>query len=231
MGTGKMDSSAVYALFEELKQKIEQLSKGGISDNQAKSNFDIEEIVVLINEIHTRVNQKQFSPEQIKELQNILAQVAGYSLGKVNDKIGTILAELKTIIVPLNEKVGQLQTPPNMVIRKEHVFIVDFRRSKTAITIITMALVILLSWGGNVWQLRNNNQLKDNDLKYRYIKMKGKAGSQDLFRLETTFTYDRNRDSISVIREQVETYEGLVKKQVEEIEQGLLHSENEKKIK
>ncbi len=62
-----MDSSAVYALFEELKQKIEQLSKGGISDNQTNSNFDAEEIVVLINEILTRVNQKQFSPEQIKE--------------------------------------------------------------------------------------------------------------------------------------------------------------------
>lgn len=223
MGTGKMDSSAVYTLFEELKQKIEQLSKGEISDNQTNSNFDTEEIVVLINEILTRINQKQFSPEQIKELQNILAQVAGYSLGKVNDNIRTILTELKTIIVPLNEKVGQLQTPHNMIIRKEHVFIVDFRKSKTAITIISMALVILLSWGGNIWQLRNNNQLMDNDLKYRYVKMKGKASSQDLLRLETIFNYSINRDSISVIREQVENYERLVKKQAEEIEREKLH--------
>lgn len=214
-----MDSSAVYTLFEELKQKIEQLSKGGISDNQAKSNFNTEEIVLLMHDISERVNQKQFSSEQIKELQNILAQVAGYSLGKVNDKIGTILTELKTIIVPLNEKVGQLQTPPNMVIRKEHVFIVDFRRSKTAITIITMALVILLSWGGNIWQFRNNNQLKDNDLKYRYLKMEGKANSLDLIRLETIFTYERNMDSISDICEQVETYERLVKEQAEKTEQ------------
>lgn len=217
MGTSKMDSSAVYTLFEELKQKIEQLSKGGISDNQAKSNFNTEEIVLLMYDIRERVNQKQFSPEQIKELQNILAQVAGYSLGKVNDNIRTILTELKTIIVPLNEKVGQLQTPPNMVIRKEHVFIVDFRKSKTAFTIITMALVILLSWGGNVWQLRNNNQLKDSDLKYRYVKMEGKASSQDLLWLETIFTYRRNRDSIFVIREQVEYYERLVKEQAEKI--------------
>jgi hypothetical protein len=222
MGTGKMDSSAVYSLFEELKQKIEQLSKGGISDNQAKSNYNTEEIVLLMHDISERVNQKQFSPEQIKELQNILAQVAAYSLGKVNDKIGTILSELKSIIVPLNEKVGQLQIPQNVVIRKEHVFIVDFRRSKTAITIITMALVILLSWGGNIWQLKNNNQLKDNDLKYRYIKMKGKASSLDLFWLETIFTYNRNRDSISVIREQVESNERLVREHAEEIERKKL---------
>ena len=231
MGTGKMDSSAVYALFEELRQNIGQLGKGEISDNQSNSNFDADEIVVLMHEIHNRINQKQFSLEQIKELQNILAQVAGYSLGKVNDNIRTILTELKTIIVPLNEKVGQLQTPPSMVIRKEHVFIVDFRRSKTAITIITMALVILLSWCGNIWQLKNNNQLKDNDLKYRYIKMEGKASSQDLIRLEAIFSYNRNKDSISVIREQVKTYDRLVKERAEEIEQGLLNSENEKKIK
>ncbi len=222
MGIGKMDSSAVYALFEELKQKIEQLSKGGISDNQTNSNFDTGEIVVLMHGIRDCVNKKQFSPEQIRELQNILAQIAGYSLGKVNDKIGTVLTELKTMIVPLNEKIGQLQTPTNMVIRKEHVFIVDFRRSKTAITIVTMALVILLSWTGNIWQLRNNNQLKDNDLKYRYIKMEGKTNSQNLLRLETIFNSDRNRDSISIIREQVESYERLVKKQAEEIEQGSL---------
>ncbi len=141
------------------------------------------------------------------------------------------MTELKTIIAPLNEKVGQLQTPPNMVIRKEHVFIVDFRRSKTAITIITMALVILLSWGGNIWQFTNNNQLKDNDLKYRYIKMKGKVSSQYLIRLETIFTYNRNRDSISVIREQVENYERLVKEQAEKMEQTRLNKGNKKKGK
>ena len=67
MGTGKMDSSAVYALFEELKQKIEQLSKGGISDS-TNSTFDTEEIVVLMHELRNRVNQKQFSPEQIKRI-------------------------------------------------------------------------------------------------------------------------------------------------------------------
>ncbi len=214
-----MDSSAVYALFEELKQKIEQLGKDEISDN-LNSNFDSQEIAILVREIRTRINQRQFSPEQIRELQNIQAQVAAYSLGKVNDNIRKILTELKTIIVPLHEKVGHLQTPSNMIIRKEHVFIVDFRRSKTAITIITMALVILLSWGGNVWQLKNNNQLKDNDLKYRYIKMGGKANYQALLRLETIFTYDRNRDGISVIREQVATYEQLVKEQAKKIEQA-----------
>lgn len=227
MATGKMDSSAVYALFEELKQKIEQLNKVEGSGIRANSNFNSEQIAVLIDEIRTSINHRKFTPEQIEELMNILAQVAGYSLGKVNNKIGTILTELKTIMAPINEKVRQLQTPTNIIIRKEHVFILDFRRSKTAITIITMALVILVLWSGNIWQFRNNNRLKDNDLKYRYIKMEGNASSQDLIRLEAIFNYNRNKDSISVIREQVESYEQLVKEQAEEIEQTAL----QKKVK
>jgi len=223
MGTGKMDSSTVFALFEELKQKIDELGKRTVANNQTNSNFDFEELTVSINELRFLANQKQFTPEQIKELQNNLAQVSAYSLGKVNDNFTKLLAELKAIIIPIDEKVSLLQTLQNPVIRKEHVFTVDFRNSKAAITIITMALFILLSWGGNIWQHKKNNQLKDNDLKYRYIKMRSEANPETLLWLETIFSYDRNRDSISVIREQVETYEQLVKEQAEKIEQVRLN--------
>ena len=98
---------------------------------------------------------------------------------------------------------------------KKHVLIVVFRRSKTAITIVTTVLFILLSLCGWICQLRNNNQLKDNDLKYRYIKMEGKTNSQDLLRLETIFAYSRSRDSISVFREQVKSLELSDKEQAE----------------
>lgn len=225
MSTGKMDASTVYALFEELKQKIEQLGINGASVNP-NSNFDTEEIAALVREIRNHLKQKQFSPEQIKELQKSMAQISVYSLNKISDNIRGLSTELKATIISIEEKVDQLKTPQNTVIRKEHIFTVDFRNSKAAITIITMALIILFSWGGNIWQLRKNNQLKDNDLKYRYIKMEGKASSRDLLRLETIFTYDRNRDSISVIREEVENYERLVKEQAEKIEQEKLDAKN-----
>lgn len=53
-----------------------------------------------------------------------------------------------------------------------------------------------------------------------------KSTPQDLLRLETIFTYNRNRDRISVILEQVETYERLVKEQAEKIEQVKLEGNN-----
>jgi hypothetical protein len=227
MGTGKMDASTVYALFEELKQKIEQLGKDGVSDNLTNSTFDTEEIAALMQELRNHLKPKQFSSEQIKELQKSMAQISAYSLNMFSDNIRGLSTELKATIISIEEKVDQLKTPQNTVIRKEHVFILDFRRSKTALTIITMALIILLSWVGNIWQLRKNNQLKDNDLKYRYIKMEGKANSRDLLRLETIFSYDRNRDSISVIREQVENYERLVKEHVKEFKRKELKTSTE----
>ena len=169
-----MDSSAVYTLFEELKQKIDEQDNRATpinqGSNQANSTSDPEELKSLIEDLQIKINQQQFTPEQIKVLQTNLAQYSAYSLGKVNDSLRKIFTELKAIITPIDEKINQLKSHQNMVIRKEHIFIVDFRNSKAAITIITMALLILLSFGCNIWQSDRNSQLKDNDLKYRYIK-------------------------------------------------------------
>lgn len=69
-----------------------------------------------------------------------------------------------------------------------------------------------------------NDRLSDNDLKYRYINMQGEANQETLLKLETVFTYNRNKDSIFTIRKQVETYERLVKEQAEKIERARLNA-------
>ena len=117
MGTGKMDTSTVYALFEELKQKIERLSINGASVNPY-SNFDTEEIAALMQELRTHLKPKQFSSEQIKELQKSMAQISAFSLNKISDNIRGLSKELKAAIIPIEEKVDQLKTPQNAVIRK-----------------------------------------------------------------------------------------------------------------
>lgn len=220
MGTSKMDSSAVYTLFEELKQKIDELGKKTFPENQADSTSDPEELKSLIEDIQIRINQRQFTPDQIEFLQTNLAQYSAYSLGKINDSLRKVITELKAQITPIDEKINLLKFPQNIVIRKDHVFSVDFRNSKAAITMISMALIILLSFSGNTWQLKRNSQLKDNDLKYRYIKMSGKATHKNLLRIEMIFNYDRNKDSITVIRKRVENHERLIKEKAEEIERS-----------
>ncbi len=214
MGSNKMDSSAVYALFEELKQKIEELSKNTTSNGQTRSTEYSDEILSLIEELKVKLSQPQFSKRQIENL----GQIAVNSINMINANFSKAVTEMKSAIKPIDEKINQIKSQQNVVIRKEHVFSVDFRNSMAALTLISMGLVILLSFGGNIWLLDKNNQLKDNDLKYRCIKMKGKATWKDILQLETIFTYDRNKDSIAITQEQIKTYERIVKKQAEELE-------------
>lgn len=109
-------------------------------------------------------------------------------------------------------------------------FRIDVRSSKVAFTLVVMGFIILFSLAGNIGQSRRNSQLKDNDLKYRSIKMQGETNRECLLRLEAVFTYDRNRDSISVLRRQVETYERLVGEQAEKTEQARLNATEAERV-
>ena len=211
MATDKMNSSAVYELFEELKQKIMELERKTPMEVQADTASHAERIETLVEELRTFAAQRQFAPEQINELQRNMTQVAAYSLGKTNNKLDQLFARLSALIDPINKKMDMVNLPEHFVNRKEHVysFKLDFKNSRTAITIITMGLFIFLSLAGNIWQFRLNSQLKNNDLKYRYIQMKGKINHESLLKLDTMFTYEPNKDSIAVIRKQVEAYERL----------------------
>jgi hypothetical protein len=222
MGTSKMDSSAVYTLFEELKQKIDELGKNGTVGGQMDSSTNSDEIISLIEELKVQINQQQFSPEQMKNL----GQISAYSISKVNENLNKVFTEIKAVITPIDEKINLLKSPQNSFVCKENVFIIDFRNSKAALTMISMALVILLSFGGNIWQLNRNSQLKDNDLKYRYIKSTNGISPENLYKLEDIFQYNRDRKLIREIRGKVEEYESRIKETAEKIERERLKMQN-----
>jgi len=205
--TSKMDSSAVYTLFEELKQRIDELGKRATTINHANSTSDPEEQISRIKDLQIRINQQQFTQEQINVLQTNLAQYSTYSLGKINDSLRKVITELKALITPIDEKFNLLKSPQNMVIRNEHFFSLDFRNSKAAITIITLVLLILLSLGGNIWQFNRNSQLKDNDLKYRYIKSTNGITPENLYKLEDIFHFNPDEKLIREIRQNAENWE------------------------
>ncbi len=230
MSNDKMDSSAVYTLFEELKQKIVELSNKATQSVQTDSAIDTCEISEIVEELRKLANQKQFTSEQVKELQENMAHFTKYSLEKAFGKFDSEFSKVIDILIRINEKWERLNVPANSVIRKEHVFMVDFKNSKAAITMIAMGLMILLSVGGNIWQGNKNSQLQDNDLKYRYIKMQEEASTESLYKLEIDFTYNRNKDSISIIRKRVEVYERLVKEQAEKIEQARMNASEAERL-
>jgi len=203
MGSSKMDSSAVYTLFEELKQKIDELDKNATPIDHTDSTVNSKELISLIEELKVKLNQPQFSKRQIENL----GQIAANSINMINANFSKAFAELKSAITPIDEKINQIKSQQNVVIRKEHVFSVDFRNSRAALTMISMALVILLSFGGNIWQLYKNGQLGDNDLKYRYIKMKNGITFENFQKLEKIFIYERDEKKIGEIKKIVKENE------------------------
>lgn len=70
----------------------------------------------------------------------------------------------------------------------------------------------------------------DNDLKYRYIKMKGEASPEQLMDLEDVFGINRDNTKIYQIRNDVEAYEDAVRKQAALSEQARLKEQAAKEL-
>lgn len=86
-----------------------------------------------------------------------------------------------------------------------------------------MFVIILSSAMSAIYHLsRPNVQREDNDLKYRYIKMKGEASPKQISELEDIFELNRDNAKIKQMREDVEAYEDAVRKQAALVEQARL---------
>ena len=72
------------------------------------------------------------------------------------------------------------------------------------------------------WTAKPNYDRIDNDLKYRYLKMKGEATPERIAELEELFELNRDNTKIQEMRRNVEEYERTVKRKVQLEEQARL---------
>ncbi len=70
----------------------------------------------------------------------------------------------------------------------------------------------------------------DNDLKYRYIKMKGEATPNNISELENIFELNRDNDKMCQVRKGVEAYGHAVRKQATLAEQARLNEHAAKEL-
>ena len=89
-------------------------------------------------------------------------------------------------------------------------------------TIFGLSALAIIQFVVLVFVLQPNQERKDNDLKYRYIKMKGDASAVQIATLEDIFELNRDEQKIEQMREDVETYEEAVRKQAALAEQARL---------
>jgi len=70
---------------------------------------------------------------------------------------------------------------------------------------------------------------RNNDLKYRYIQMQGEITPAGVIILDSIF--ENRRDSVRVIRKQVEQYEKSVTQKVKQLEQARLKELEAKRMR
>jgi len=121
------------------------------------------------------------------------------------------LTEVNTITERLEQTIEEVRKPVNV----NHCHKIEIASNWVFISLIVMAFIILgLSYAIGE-QRKTISQYRNNDLKFRYIKMQGQTNEESIYRLEQQFKY---ADSVRIIRNQVEKYEELIKRKVEKTE-------------
>ena len=74
-------------------------------------------------------------------------------------------------------------------------------------------------------------RLQDNDIKYRYILMKGKADGSSLDLLETKFSRERDNAFVRSLTDSVKGFEYRIRKQAEALERARLLNKQAERLK
>ena len=92
-------------------------------------------------------------------------------------------------------------------------------------------IVCLVSLALNIRFAERMQQLQDNDIKYRYLLMKGKAEGSDINLLEMNFSKERDNAFIQSLTDTVIDFEYRSRKQAEALERARLLNEQAKQLK
>lgn len=130
----------------------------------------------------------------------------------------------------LNEKIAQLETVSKQPSTVKNQYTIDFKSSKSVIAIIFLSLGLFCSLFGNYNQYQENSRLTDNDLKYRFVKMKNGILPYEITRLENFFYYPDSAYVVSNIRKSVIDYEHRLQEQARKQEQKKQNEENIKRL-
>ena len=140
-------------------------------------------------------------------------------------KIESLTDEMKSSITTTNAYTSQLwevMEQARQPVLHERKITIDIVSKEITFILIGMGLLITLLGSALYFATRPNPDRTDNDLKYRYIKMKGEATQERITELENLFEANRDNAHINQMREDVEDYERAVKKRVTLEEQNRL---------
>ena len=234
-------------MYEDLKETLVKAiknAKAGGTGNAGLKNAQLERIERLIEAAELSQGQVAqllehlqrhtalpgVKTEQEREIVNkydmLLQQLAGRLevIDRENKKTHMLIEQV-------GKAVEALKRPDALLVQEHrHTYTFDIKSSKTALVIFVMAVIIVLLIGFIYRVSVSNQQLAKNDLKYRYVKMRGKIEEKGLAELETVFRDEQYRNLRDTVRNQVERYEEAVRRRAERLEQATVKERKAKKL-
>ena len=212
----KANDMMSYEMYEDFKETMVKTIKTELSaKHNQPTNTDlsqrIEQIVHAEQERHrTIITQLAGRLENIEQ-----------SNAKTQNGIDNFQASVEAIEIPA-------ELPPRIV---QHKISLAIESKGIFWAMIGMMTALVLLCTMLYWATKPNYDRIDNDLKYRYIKMKGEATPDRIAELEELFELNRDNSKIRQLKKYVEEYELTVKRKVQLEEQARLRIQELEKLK
>ena len=225
-------------MYEDLKETLVKAIKNA---KTGKTDGSIHSDNAQTERIERLIEATELSQAQITHLlEHVRKQIKlpGVQNGReqaMADKYNTLLTQLAgrlevidkenrqthTLVEQVGQAVEAAAMPENLPVQEHrHTYTLDIKSSKTALVIFVMAVIIALLIGFIYRISVSNQQLAANDLKYRYVKMRGEIKEKELMELETIFRDEQHTAIRDTVRYQVERYEEGVRRRAEQLEQA-----------
>ena len=221
---------SIFGCLERIENKINGLSVPLPEGNSPTVNNKQDESV--LNEVR---NGHETFRKLLARVYEGLAAIKNdmVSMDRKNssqERLGQFLSEIRNEQRQNQEKVETLFYETNDTIRKNavktsninHHFSLSIKSPYILGSFSVMFATIVILSVALYFSVRTDNVQVDNDLKYRYVKMKGEATPEQLVELENLFGPNRNNGQIRQIREDVEAYEETIQRKAALTEQARL---------
>ena len=205
----KEDNMMSYEMYEDFKETMAKTIKTELSAKHNQSGD---------NDLPQRVEQIVLTEQE--QYRAIITQLAGRL-----ENIERSNAKTQAGIDSLQSAVDAIETPAELPPRiVQHKISLAIESKGVFWSMIGMMTTIVLLCTMLYWTAKPNYDRIDNDLKYRYIKMKCEAQPDRIAELEEIFELHRDNAKIREMKRDVEEYERTIRRKMQLEEQARLRT-------
>ena len=212
---GKLEAQVTPASREETLERLEAIEQA-LSELHSNSAVPEEKLQVIQSQLDDIRNRMQGQQKNIEDTKKITLET---------------YRNFKIMVDTLNSyKTDKEEATPLPFYQRIYNKVTSWIRPGlfvfSAVLVICSASIFL-----NVRLVTRMQQLQDNDMKYRYILMKGEADGDCLDLLETNFSRERDNAFIQNLTDSVTRFEYRSRKQAEALERARLLNEQAERLK